>query len=336
MGIFSNIDNSTDKLNIVLIILSAIFAYNYPLELFILAYSILGPLHYITEINWLNDKSYYFSTKNWIWLSTGLIAAIVLTIPKLYFEYGNMESGFSRIMSGINYWSNSVIFISLILAIGYQFITSKIGWIIISIIGLLGAVFLNGMEHYSIIIGLFIPTIIHVYLFTLIFMAYGAKISKSKFGYLSVALALIIPFIFVFIKIQPDSYLFSDSLKVIYLDNNFHVTPVLLSKYLGLSEGNTFYFYEQMELRLMMFFSFIYCYHYLNWFSKTTVIQWHKMLNIKKTIAIIAIWLLSLFFYYIDFRLGVLLSLFLSFLHVVLEFPLNMLTIKKIFISGKN
>lgn len=329
-------NNSTDKLNIALIILSSILAYRYPLELFIFAYAILGPLHYITEINWLNDKSYFFTTKSWIWLSAGLMTAIILTVPKFYLEYGNVESGFGRLMVVINSWSNGMIFISLLLAIGYQFISSKTGWVIISFIGLLGAVFLNGMEHYSIIIGLFIPTIIHVYLFTLVFMAYGAKMSKSRFGYLSVALALIIPLLFVFIQIQPDSYLFNDSLKAIYLDNYFHLTPVLFSKYLGLSEGNTFYFYEEMELKLMMFFSFIYSYHYLNWFSKTTVIQWHKMLNIKKTVAIIVIWFFSLFFYYIDFRLGVLLSLFLSFLHVILEFPLNMLTIKRIFISAKS
>lgn len=327
---------SVDKLNIVLIVLSAILAYVFPLELFIFAYAILGPLHYVTEINWLNDKSYYFSQKNWIWLSIGLVAALVLTVPKLYFEYGPAESALWQVAVTVNTWSNSVIFISLLLAIGYQFITSKLGWVIISCVGFFGAVWLNGMEHYSIIIGLFIPTVIHVYVFTLIFMAYGAKMSKSKFGYATVALALIIPFFFVFVQIQPGAYLFSDTLKSLYLENNFHVPPVLFSKYIGLSQGDSFYFYEMMELKLMMFFSFIYCYHYLNWFSKTTVIRWHKLINLPKAIAIIGIWAVSLFFYYVDFRLGVLLSLFLSFLHVILEFPLNMLTLRRIFMPSKS
>ena len=57
---------------------------------------------------------------------------------------------------------------------------------------------------------------------------------------------------------------------------------VVFSKYIGLSDGKTFFFYECMELKLMMFLSFIYLYHYLNWFSKTTVIKWHKNLNLKK------------------------------------------------------
>lgn len=324
-----------DKLNIALIACSAFLAYLFPLELFIFAYAILGPLHYVTEINWLNDKKYYFSTKNWIWLLVGVTASLVLFVPKLYFEYGNMDSWFGEVMLIVNSWSNSAIFISLVLAIGYQFISSKIGWIVISIIGLAGSILLKEMEYYNLLIGVLIPTIIHVYIFTMIFMLYGAKKSKSLYGYVSVALAIIIPLIFIYLPIERGGYLFNDSLKEVYLENNFHVTPVLFSKFLGLSDGTTFFFYETMELKLMMFMSFIYLYHYLNWFSKTTVIKWHKLLNLKKSIAIVVIWVASLLLYFINFKLGFLVSLFLSFMHLILEFPLNMMSIKGIFIRTK-
>lgn len=328
-------NNNLDKLNIGLIACSAFLAYLFPLELFIFTYAILGPLHYVTEINWLNDKNYYFSNKSWIWLLVGTTASIILFAPKLYYEYGNIDSGLGEIMTIVNSWSNSAIFISLLLAIAYQFSPSKIGWIVISIIGMLGSFLLKEMEYYNILIGMFIPTIIHVYLFTLFFMLYGAKKSKSLYGYLAVSFANIAPLILIIIPIDPGEYLFSDSLKDLYTDNRFHVTPVTFSKLLGLSDGTTFYFYESMELKLMMFMSFIYCYHYLNWFSKTTVIKWHKMLNLKKSIAIIAIWIASLLVYYIDFKLGFLVSLFLGFMHVILEFPLNILSIKGILIPVK-
>ena len=97
----------------------------------------------------------------------------------------------------------------------------------------------------------------------------------------------------------------------------------MFSKLLGLSDGTTFYFYESLKLRLMQFIAFIYCYQYLNWFSKTTVIKWHKLLNLKKTITIVVIWLAGLSMYLYYFRLGFLVSLFLSFMFVILEFPLN-------------
>lgn len=322
--------NISDKLNIGSIACSAVLAYFFPLELFIFAYAILGPLHYVTEINWLNNKSYFFSSKSWIWLLVGTTASLILFIPKLYLEYGNAKSGVGEFMTIVTQWSNSAIFLALLLALAYQFNPSKVGWAIVSVIGAIGAILLRQMEYYNIVIGMMIPTVIHVYLFTLIFMLYGAKKSNSKFGYLSVIFAVVAPLLFIYAPIAEGQYLFSDALKNLYLENRFHVTPVIFSKLIGLSDGTTFYFYEQLELRLMMFMSFIYCYHYLNWFSKTTVIKWHKMLNLRKTIAIVVIWIASLLLYFYDFRLGFLVSLFLSFMHVILEFPLNILSIRGI------
>ena len=320
-----------DQLNIVLILISAILAYNFPLELFILSFAILGPLHYLTEINWLNSKSFYFTRKNTRWLIIGTVASIFIVLPKLFIEYGAEDGVLRSVMLAINSWSNGFIFATLILAIGYQFIKSWKGWLLISVVILIGAILLNGMDYYETIIGLFIPTIIHVYLFTILFMVYGAKKTKSTYGYVAVSLLLIVPIAFAYIKLTEGGYLFPDDMKSIYLSNNFHVTPVLFSKYLGLSDGKTFFFYENLELRLMMFISFIYLYHYLNWFSKTTTIEWHKSLSLYRTLLIVGLWLIMLTLFYFNFRLGFLISLFLSILHVILEFPLNIMSITGIF-----
>ena len=76
--------------------------------------------------------------------------------------------------------------------------------------------------------------------------------------------------------------------------------------------------------------AFAYTYHYLNWFSKTTVIGWYKKINKKKAILIALIWLLSMSIYYYDYKIGLTLLLFLSLLHVFMEFPLNFISIREI------
>jgi len=158
----------------------------------------------------------------------------------------------------------------------------------------------------------------------------GHKKAKSKFGYIAVALAIFVPIMFTNIHIEHGAYFFSDVMKDTYLNNNFHVTPVLFAKFIGISDGKSFFFYETMELRLMMFISFIYMYHYLNWFSKTTLIQWHKTLTTKNSIIIVVLWGIILGLFYYDFRLGFIVSLFFSVLHVIVEFPLNLISIKGI------
>src|SRR5438105_10318502 len=57
---------STDQINILnigLMIISAALAFVWPFYLFLVAYAVLGPLHYLTEISWLHDRNYYTSRK---------------------------------------------------------------------------------------------------------------------------------------------------------------------------------------------------------------------------------------------------------------------------------
>lgn len=325
-----------DFLNIGLVLTAAILAYFFPLEVFILAFSILGPLHYLTEINWLDSKSYFTKNKKNVWLVIGIFASLIIVLPKLYFSY--FEEGdlmIDKLFSFINKWSNSAIFVSLSLAIGFLYIRKFYGWVILTTTAITGAILLNEIEAYSMIIGMLIPTVVHVYFFTLLFMLYGALKSKSKYTYFPIILALVVPVLFIFIEVNPNNYAFGDAMKSNYIDNGLHVAPVLFAKFIGVSDGKSFFFYEQMELRLMMFMSFIYLYHYLNWFSKTTIISWHKKLTIKKSLIIGILWATMMTLFFVNFRIGFLVALFFSFLHVILEFPLNMVSIARLFSSKK-
>jgi hypothetical protein len=86
---------------------------------------------------------------------------------------------------------------------------------------------------------------------------------------------------------------------------------------------------------VMRFVAFAYTYHYLNWFSKTSVIQWHKVPR-KTLTAILAIWVVSIALYIYKYEVGLKWLFLLSFLHVLLEFPLNYRSIIGIGQEAKN
>jgi hypothetical protein len=99
-----------------------------------------------------------------------------------------------------------------------------------------------------------------------------------------------------------------------------NISGFSLDKYGSLVYGST------IGIILMRFIAFAYLYHYLNWFSKTEVIRWHKIPKIR-FIAIVVIWAGASVFYAYDYSLGLSLLFFLSFTHVLLEFPLNIVSI---------
>ncbi|MBL8293395.1 MAG: hypothetical protein JNN08_16220 [Bryobacterales bacterium] len=77
---------------------------------------------------------------------------------------------------------------------------------------------------------------------------------------------------------------------------------------------------------VMRFIAFAYTYHYLNWFSKTSIIKWHEV-GMPRLIAVTAIWIGSIGLYMYDYALGFKFLFCLSLLHVYLEFPLNHISI---------
>ena len=72
----------------------------------------------------------------------------------------------------------------------------------------------------------------------------------------------------------------------------------------------------------MRFIAFAYTYHYLNWFSKTSIIQWHKVPKLRFA-AVLLMWIGGVAVYLYDYMAGIQWLFFLSFLHVLLELPLN-------------
>src|SRR5579863_6645319 len=72
-------------LNVVLMLLSAGLAAAYPFQLFLFAYAVLGPLHYLTEISWLHDRGYYLKGRGGAWFlaaAAALYTGIKLVAPR--------------------------------------------------------------------------------------------------------------------------------------------------------------------------------------------------------------------------------------------------------------
>ncbi len=325
-----------DKINFGLIIVSFLLACMLPFELFLFGYAVLGPLHYLTETNWIIDKKYFVANNYWKYLV--VFGALVYSVPyivSLSFIRSALKEGIVQVLTfKLSSYTNGIMLLIFINALVFLFTNkNKALWVSL-LITVLISIFAFTSEIYILINGLLLPTIIHVYVFTILFMIYGLQKKESQIGKLNVALIFLLPLILFFIDTDIFSYRFSDIVKETYVENNFHYLNANLAKLLGVYDDLKFFFYEKVDLKIQIFIAFAYIYHYLNWFSKTTIIGWHKQITTKKSIAIIVVWVSILICYLYSYRLGLVVSIFLSVIHVMLEFPLNMITIKALLVKN--
>lgn len=306
-----------DLFNIGLMILSAGVAMVLPFELFLFVYAVLGPLHYLTEISWLHDKGYFTKGKyDAVWLM--LVGAVLI----LVFFRQELELDFPQ-----NFDAN-LMFVALFSAFIFVVIKNpiyKIGGIIL-------LVFASQAAHnFNYFLTIFIPTLIHVYVFTALFMLYGAIKSKSRFGYLSVAAIVVIPLTMYFVLPGTEFFRVTDYSKEAY--SSFVVVNKAWFRFIDqpppVTDKSAIYdliYHSPKGIIIMRFIAFAYTYHYLNWFSKTKVIQWHKVPKMRFALVVL-VWLVSIGIYMYNYYLGMQWLLFLSFMHVLLEFPLNVVSI---------
>ncbi|REJ83578.1 MAG: hypothetical protein DWQ44_03180 [Bacteroidetes bacterium] len=331
-----------DILNFILIWVSLVLAFRFPFELFLFSYIVLGPLHYLTEINWLDKKNYFLNEqkdrKGFL-----LIAGIILLfLSASYFtgQLGTWEiskglherlinAGGSERVNALIDWGGTSIFIALFFAFIYHLTSSWKNRLILTGICLALSFFYFKNPHFLVWIGVFLPTIIHVFLFTLLFMWFGTKKSGSGWGYANIFSMILVVFIIVNAKVSPVKNSLDPAIVDMTVASNFHGVNYEINRILGFAKDNRINFYTSYFWKAQIFIAFAYTYHYLNWFSKTSIIQWHKIEKRKLVIAVV-IWLVSIGLYTVNFRFGALALFVMSALHVILEFPLNMLSVKEL------
>lgn len=319
-----------DRLNTLLIFISFATAFFLPFQLFLFAYATLGPLHYITELNWIKEKNYFTTSKYWkiIIVFFSVLISLPALIKLLEIDLITEYNLFKILKYKLPLYTNHLFFLAFVIALSLIITKKKTLQIIIISCGILFTILAHQFNTYQMCIGILLPTIVHVYFFTFLFMWYGNKKNEGSTNFLNIILLISVPILLFFLDIDNSNYSISDKTQNIFTSNYFYQLNNSISKIISFGKDEQFFFYDIIDLKIQIFIAFAYTYHYLNWFSKTNIIGWNKKLTLRKTILFLFIWIVSITLYFIDYSLGLIILLFLSTLHVLFEFPLNIITIK--------
>jgi hypothetical protein len=283
---------------------SAVAASLAPLQVFLFVYAFVGPLHYLTEIAWLKKKDFYFGSgfvSERVYVAVAGVLCVAISLD-FYIHRGltGYAIGILMVLSLGALVKNPYVLISALVA------------------GYVAKFFVHGLVIF---VATILPTIVHVYVFTMLFMVSGLvrERKRSMLGWINPVLLLGLPFLLVIARWSypaPSSYWlhaeagFADlhSYLVRLLGHNLHPDASILA--------------DPAAAGVLRFFAFIYLFHYLNWFAKTELLQWHRVSR-GSWAWIAALYSVSVGCYLWSFMVGFYIVNFLSMLHVFLEFPLN-------------
>ena len=321
-------------LNIGLMVVSAALAFRWPFETFLFAYIFLGPLHYLTEISWLHDRRYF--TRGTYDPLALVAAALLVTV----FSFGLVPGIPPEVIIAI-------CFTAFVTALVFVVTDSIRMRVLVTVLSAPAGAGLATLPAAGNVFSVFLPTIIHVFVFTGVFILVGALRGRSVSGMLSLAVFLGIAVVVVGARAAPAGYRASEYARSAYgevtaqgtFTGGFMALNYLLLTGLNMHDFgvaqttaeqfvagiNAFLYQHPMALSLMVFIAFAYLYHYLNWFSKTSVIRWNDMSRARLA-AVVLLWVGSVVLYAYDYVVGFQWLFFLSFCHVLLEFPLNHIT----------
>ena len=289
----------TDAVHFAMMLAAFGLTYLLPFELVLLSYVFLGPAHYLTEISWLHDRNYFLPHRG---------IALALIVVALAASFVQNPTWF-----GVVVW---IAFIACAVLAGAR--TALQGMIMV-MAALVATAFLASQGLGFAIVGVLLPTLIHVSLFTLVFMALGAARARStaQFGLVAAYLAAIV----LIVLIPPSSATAIPTLAKLAHDS-FGNVPQALGRALGAPD-------LRLDARLTGLLSFVYTYHYLNWFIKADVIRWADVPK-WRLVLVVACSVAATAFYFYDYVLGFALLLGLSLTHVLLEFPLNSVSLRQL------
>jgi len=289
----------TDAAHLGLMLAALGLTYLVPFELLLLAYVVLGPAHYATEISWLHDRKYFLPQRGIAMVLAAVAVAAALIDNAAWF--------------GFVMWAA---FVGCVLLVTAATALQTMVLFIVAI-ALTAALVANGASLA--VLGILLPTLIHVSLFTLVFMALGAYRSSEKVQWL--LLAIYLAAIALILMLPPTAATLIPSFGQAGHDYFANVAPAL-GRLLGVPD-------LRLDTRLTSLLAFVYTYHYLNWFIKAEIIHWNKMTKGRWAL-VAATSGASTALYFYDYALGFTVLLAFSLVHIVLEFPLNSLALRQL------
>lgn len=290
---------TNDAIHLGLMLSAFAAAYLVPFELLLLAYVVLGPAHYFTEISWLHDRSYFLPHRG---------IAVALAVLAIVAALIDNASWFGFAMWG------ALIVCAMLAATK----SAAEGTLLFMIAIALAAIMYAGDTSFA-VAGILIPTLIHVSLFTLVFMTLGAWRAQSRTQALLIVVYLVA--IAAILLAPPTAEIRIPSFAQAAKDYFSNVGPAL-SRLFGI-RGLT------LDTRLTSLLAFVYTYHYLNWFIKADVIRWADIPRARlMLVAAASAGSTALYFY--DYAFGFTFLLALSLVHILLEFPLDSLALRQL------
>ncbi|HXJ33193.1 MAG TPA: hypothetical protein VMS22_04065 [Candidatus Eisenbacteria bacterium] len=286
--------------NIGLMLGSAALACTLPFEMFLLAYAVLGPLHYLTQISWLHDRGFYTTGRHdWIPLAAlGVVAFVAAYTTWLPWD----GAPFAALGSGV----------------AAAYVRNPIAKASALVTAVALAVPVLSWPPAGILFLFLLTTVVHVYVFTGVFILAGSMKAHSRSGYASFAVYVVCGA--ALLLVQPAAAGYDPS----------PYTRAGVEPFGGLIDAMALLVPGRGEwpavVAIGRFLAFAYTYHYLNWFSKTGIIRWHEMSRARMAV-IGVVYAASLAVYAADYRIGLMALFFLSIAHVFLEFPLDTRTI---------
>lgn len=295
-----------DIVHLGLLLAALAAAYALPFELVLLSYAVLGPAHYFTEISWLHDRGYFLPRRAFAAVPAAIaFAAMFIATPYWL---------------GVTLWG---VFVACAIAATTAQPRRAVLYGTIAVAATLAMI---ATDAPFALVAILLPTFIHVCVFTLVFMTLGAlrSGSRAQFAILGIYGAAIL----LILAVPPWAGSVLPGLARIARENFGAVAPALgsLVGVPDLTFGG----------RVTGLLSFVYTYHYLNWFIKAEIIRWSAVPR-PRLIAIAVLSAASTVLYFYDFNIGILVLLMISLLHVLLEFPLNAIAIGQLgsFVFGR-
>lgn len=319
-----------DRLNVVLMLVALGAAFALPFETFLVAYAVLGPLHYLTEISWLHERNFFLPGKrDWLWIA----AVPLLSLLGAEFLLGAWHVPFLKPYT----FAYATLGLGLAAALLVKDRTLRVAGAVVVALLVFAYGAGDGRRDGWFLASLYLTTILHVCVFTGAFMLYGALKARGTSGYWTFAVFVGCSLVAVLAPAAARE-LAGETVRSSY-SRAFWTLNVELARLFGSGTapaGSGAVFLRESDLftspgavAIMRWIAFAYTYHYLNWFSKTSIIGWHKVSR-PKLVGAIVIWLASVALYTQDYALGAKWLFALSYAHVLLEFPLNLVSFRGI------
>ena len=289
----------TDVAHLGLMLTALGLAYLVPFELLLLAYVVLGPAHYATEISWLHDRKYFLPQRG-IAVGLALVAVAAALIDNAA-------------------WFGFVMWSAFVICVLIAATTTALQGMVLFIAALALTAWMATQGASLAVLGVLLPTLIHVSVFTMVFMALGAYRSGAPVQW--ILLALYVAAIALILIVPPSAATIVPSFEKAGQEYFANVAPAL-GRLFGIPG-------LRLDTRLVSLLAFVYTYHYLNWFIKAEIIHWNRMSRGRLAL-VVAASAASTALYFYDYAFGFTVLLALSLAHIVLEFPLNGLALRQL------